>query len=104
MMARHVSFRLYPNALREYSHALKYEIIPLLRKQKGFKDEIVLSNPDSLDFIGITLWETREDADAYNANVYPSVLKTVRKMVDGTPTVKTFAVVTSHLLSVTQAA
>ena len=104
MFARHVSFRLKPNVLSEYSLALRNEIVPLLRKQKGFKDEIVLSNPDSLDFVGITLWERQADAEAYNENVYPSVVEIVQGMLDGTPTVETFVVVTSQLLSVAQVA
>ena len=50
-------------------------IPPLLRKEQGFKGEITLSNPGSLERISISLWERKSHAEAYNANVYPQVLK-----------------------------
>jgi hypothetical protein len=54
-----------------------------------------LSNPSSLDVIAISLWENRADAEAYNTNAYPEVLKTMARMLDGTPKVQTFETVTS---------
>jgi hypothetical protein len=67
----------------------------MLRRQKGFKDEITLSNPGSLDVIAISLWDSKANAEAYNANTYPEVLKTFARMIDGTPKVQTFEAVTS---------
>jgi hypothetical protein len=67
----------------------------LLRKQKGFKDEITLSNPGSLDVVAISLWESKANAEAYNTNAYPEVLKTCSRMIDGTPKVHTFEAVAS---------
>src|SRR5581483_919837 len=61
------------------------QILPLLRKQKGFKDEITLSNPGSQDAIAITLWENKNNADDYNTNTYPQLLKTLANVIDGTP-------------------
>ena len=57
MFARNVSFRLKSNMLSDYTRTFENEILPppLLRKQKGFKDEITLSNPGSLDAIAISL-------------------------------------------------
>ena len=49
--------------------------LPLLRKQKSFTDEITLS-PGSLDAIAISLWENKANAEAYNTNAYPEVLRT----------------------------
>lgn len=104
MFARNVSFRLKPNMISDYTRVFENEILPLLRKQKGFKDEIALSNPSSLDAIAISLWENKVDAEAYNTNIYPEVLKTLAKMVDGTPRVQTFETVTSTLHKVAIAA
>jgi len=104
MFARNISFRLKPNMLSDYTRAFENEILPLLRKQKGFKDEIALSNPSSPDAIAISLWENKVDAEAYNTNTYPEVLKTLGKMIDGTPRVQTFETVTSTLHKVAVAA
>jgi hypothetical protein len=79
----------------DYMRTFENEILPLLRKQKGFKEEITLSNPGSLDVIAISLWESKANAEAYNTNTYPAVLKTFARMIDGTPTVKTFETATS---------
>ena len=96
MFARNVSIRLKPNMLSVYVRTFENEILPLLNKQKGFRDETTLSNPDSLDTIAISLWDSKAEADAYNTNVYPQVLKTFATMIDGTPKVHTFEAVTSH--------
>jgi hypothetical protein len=95
MFARNVSVHLKSNMLSDYNRTFENEILPLLRKQKGFKDEITLSNSASLDVIAISLWESKANAEAYNANVYPEVLKTLARMIDGTPKVQTFDAVTS---------
>ena len=102
MFARNVSFHLKSNMLSDYTRTLENEILPLLRKQKGFEDEITLSNPSSLDVVAISLWESRANAEAYNTNTYPEVLNTLARMVDGTPKVQTFETVTStfHKLAV----
>jgi len=54
-----------------------------------------LSNPGSLDVIAISLWESKTNAEPYNTNAYPEVLKTLARMIDGTPKVQTFEAVTS---------
>jgi hypothetical protein len=61
----------------------------------GFKDEITLSNPVSLDAIAISLWESKANTEAYNTNTYPEVLRTFARMIDGAPKVQRFEAVTS---------
>jgi hypothetical protein len=95
MFGRNVSFHLKSNMLSDYTRTLENEILPLLRKQKGFKDEITLSNPGSQDAISISLWENKGSADAYNTNLYPEVLRTFAKVIDGTPKVHNFDSVTA---------
>ena len=95
MFARNISFQLKSNMLSDYTRTFENEILPLLRKQKGFKEEITLSNPGSQDAIAISLWENKANAEAYNTNTYPQVLKTLARMIDGTPKVQTFEAVTS---------
>jgi hypothetical protein len=95
MFARNLSFRLKPNTLSDYSRTIESQILPLLQKQKGFKEEITLCNSNSVDGVSISLWETKSDADNYNTNVYPQVMKTLEKVMDGTPHLHTFETVTS---------
>jgi len=104
MFARNVSIHLKSNMLSDYTRTFEKDVLPLLRKQKGFTDEITLSNPNSPDAIAISLWENRADAEAYNTNTYPEVLKTFARMIDGTPKVQTFEAVTSTFHKVAVAA
>jgi|SRR5690348_6850195 len=104
MFARNVSIHLKSNMLSDFTQTFEKDILPLLRKQKGFRDEITMSNPSSLDVIAISLWETRTDAEAYNTKTYPEVLKTFARVIDGTPKVQTFETVTSTFHKVAVAA
>ena len=95
MFARNVSIRLKPNMLSDYTRTFEKEILPLLRKQKGFKDEITFANASGVDVTAISLWENKTDAEAYNTNTYPQVLKTMARFIEGTPKVQTSDVVNS---------
>jgi len=80
-----------------YTRAFDKDVLPLLRKQNGFKDEITLAGPGGVDLTAISLWDNKADAEAYNTNTYPQVLKTLARFIEGTPQVHTFDVVTSTL-------
>ena len=97
MFARSVSLRLKPNSVAEFTRTLENEIIPLLRKQKGFQDEITLVAPGGLEAIGISFWDQKENAEAYSRTTYPEVLKALANVVDGTPHVQTYEVSNSTL-------
>ena len=97
MFARNISIHLKSNMLSDYTRAFDKEVLPLLRKQNGFKDEITLAGPGGVDVTTISLWENKNDADTYNTNTYPTVLKTLARFIEGTPQVHTFDVVTSTL-------
>ena len=92
MFSRSVSMRLKGNNVAEFSRTLENEIIPLLRKQKGFQDEITLVAPGGLEAIGISLWDQKENAEAYSRTTYPEVQKALAKVVEGTPQVQTHEV------------
>ena len=104
MFARNISIHLKSNMLSDYTRTFENEVLPLLRKQKGFQDEITLSNPGSLDVVAISLWENKANAEAYNTNTYPEVLKTFARVIDGTPKVQTFESVSSTFHNVAVAA
>jgi hypothetical protein len=79
----------------DYTHTFENEVLPLLQKQKGFKEEITLCNPGSPEVVAISVWEHKSNADDYNTRAYPDVLKTLANVIDGTPQVKTFETVVS---------
>ena len=95
MYARQVSMDLKPNSRAELTQKLETEIIPLLRKQKGFQDEISFVDTAGKEAIAVSLWDSKESAEAYNRGPYAEVTKLLSKLVDGTPRVKTFEVANS---------
>jgi hypothetical protein len=95
MFARNVSIHLKSNMLSDYTRTFDKDVLPLLRKQKGFKDEITFASPSEVDVTAISLWENKTDAEAYNTNTYPQVLKTLGRFIEGTPRVQTSDVVNS---------
>src|SRR5450432_3335931 len=97
MFARNISFHLKSNMLPDYTRTFEKDVLPLLRKQNGFKDVITFAGPGEIDVTAISLWENKADADAYNTNTYPQVLKTLARFIEGMPQVHTFDVVTSTL-------
>ena len=99
MFARNVSIHLKSNMLSmlsDYTRAFEKDVLPLLRKQNGFKDEITFAGPGGVDVTAISLWQNKNDADNYNTN--PQVLKTLTRFIEGTPQVHTFDVITSTIL------
>lgn len=95
MFARNVSIHLKPNTLSDYTRTFEKEVLPLLRKQTGFKEEITFAGTGGGDVTAISLWENKSDAEAYNTNTYPQVLKTLARFIEGTPKVQTSDVVNS---------
>lgn len=95
MFTRHVTMKLKANSAAEFTRLIENEIIPLLRKQKGFRDEITFAAPERSEAVANSFWDTKEDAEAYNRAGYQEVLQTLSKAVEGTPKVETFEVVNS---------
>ena len=90
-----VSIHLKFNMLSDYTRTFEKEVLPLLRKQNGFKDEITFSSLDGTEVTAISLWDNKANAEAYNTKTYPEVLKTLARFIEGTPTVQTGEVVNS---------
>jgi hypothetical protein len=105
MYARRVSLKLKPNSSVEFTQHLQKEIIPMLRKQSGFQDEITFVAPGGTEAFGVSLWDTKQSADNYNRGSYAAVAKILAKVVDGTPQVETYEVANStfHKIAVTAA-
>jgi hypothetical protein len=95
MFGRKVLMQLKPNGVPEFTRTLEKEIIPLLRKQKGFQDEITFFAPRGTEAFGISLWDTAENAEAYNRGTYPEVTKLLAGVLVGTPRVETYEVANS---------
>ena len=97
MFARNVSLRLKPNTLSEFTRIFDKEVLPMLQKQSGFRDEILFAVPGGLDVVAISVWDTKDYAEAYNTAGYPEVLKILDKVLDSTPKVQVSDVISSTI-------
>ena len=97
MFTRHVTTKLKANTAPEFNSVIENEILPLLRKQPGFRDEITFVAPERSEALAISFWETKENCENYNRNGYPEVLKIVSKFVEGTPKIETYELSNSTL-------
>jgi heme-degrading monooxygenase HmoA len=97
MFARNVSIKLKSDSFQEFNKAFESEIVPMLKKQPGFRDELTLTGDDKAYITAISLWDTKENAEAYEKSAYPTVLKTLDKFIDGAPKVRPSNVVSSTL-------
>jgi hypothetical protein len=95
MFARKVFMQLKPKSTVEFTERLEKEVIPMLRKQKGFLDEITFVNSEGTQAFGISVWDNAENAEAYNHTVYAEVQKILSKLIEGTPKVETYKVLNS---------
>ncbi len=95
---------LKPDSVPEFTQKLEKQVIPLLRKQTGFKDEITFVAPGGKKAFGISLWDRSENAEAYNTGAYNEVVKILGSVVEGTPRVESYDVSNSTFHQIAAAA
>ena len=88
MFARHITLELRPNVAKEFPVMFEKEILPLLKRQKGFVDELLLATPDKREAVAISLWEKKEFAEAYNRELYSKIEKMLEPFIIGVPIIK----------------
>ena len=101
MFARNVRMQLKPNTTAQFTQLLEKEILPVLRRQDGFQDEVAFVVPNGNEAIAISFWQTKENAEAYSRSAYPEVLKTLNKVVEGSPQLQTYEVCSSTIQKIT---
>lgn len=95
MFVRKIAIQLKPNTLTGFTSTFEKEVVPLLRKQQGFKGEITFATPGSTDVLAISLWDTQKNADLYDSKTYKEVLNILANVIEGTPKLGTSEVLHS---------
>jgi hypothetical protein len=95
MFARRVYMHLKPNSVAQFTARIEKDVIPALRKQKGFQDEITFVAQSGTEAFAISLWDRAESAEAYNRGSYTEVAKLLETVVEGPPHVETYNVANS---------
>ena len=91
MVARLTSFTVAPENAQETTTIYQQEVVPEIRKQKGNIDARLLEPTDgSNEYISITAWENKADADAYESRgKYKELVGKIRGLI-GQPVLKTY--------------
>jgi heme-degrading monooxygenase HmoA len=95
MFARKVSMRLKAQGAGEFIQKMENEVIPLLRRQKGFLDEITLISQSGKEVYAYSFWESSADAEEYNRTTFTQVSKLLNGVIDGAVRVHTYMVANS---------
>lgn len=95
MYARNVTLQLRASSGPEFTRMLENAVLPMLRKQNGFKDEITFLAQDGRQALAISLWDGKKSAETYDRETYPAVLKSLANVVEGTPRVESYEVANS---------
>ncbi len=107
MFTRIVEFTAKQGKTKEITQTIQEKVLPILKKQPGFVDEIVLvSTAETNRILGMSFWKTPEDAELYRREHYPKVEEVLRPLVETAPKVNTFDVDTSttHKIALGKAA
>src|SRR5438093_13418855 len=82
-----------PGKKEEFTKAWKNEILPTLKKQNGFVDEMLLFGTGDPNLgVGLSFWKTKEDAERYHREEFPKLAGSVQHLMNAEPTVRSFNV------------
>lgn len=95
MFSRIVTMHLKPNSVSHLAKAVEERVLPILRKQEGFRDEIFFVSPDGKSATAISFWDRQANADSYSDKAYPQVTQILTNLIEGNPQVKTYDVFNS---------
>ena len=87
-IARSVRFDIATNKNDEFQRLFRNEILPTLKKQDGFKDELLLVKDQHV--LAISVWNDMDSARKYETTTYPQLDKKLRPVMTGNATVETF--------------
>jgi quinol monooxygenase YgiN len=87
-IARSVRFDIAQNKNDEFHTLFKNDILPTLKKQEGFKDELLLVKDQHV--LAISVWNDMDSARKYETTAYPQLDRKLRPVMSGAPTVETF--------------
>jgi heme-degrading monooxygenase HmoA len=96
MFTRLVELTSKSGKSRDLSNTINEKVVPILKKQRGFVDEIVLVSAVEPNRVSaLSFWLTKEDAEQYQRDVYPQVHETLRHLLETEPVIRIFDVHTS---------
>lgn len=100
MYARLVTTHVKPGNFDLLTRKFEEKVIPMLRKQPGFRDEISFYDADKGESFAISFWDSEADERKYAKETYPELLKTLSETFVETPLVRRFEVANSTMYKI----
>lgn len=98
MFTRVVEVTSKTGKARDLTRTVNDKVLPILKNQPGFLDEITLvSDEDPNRILAISFWKSREHAENYHREHFKTVTDTISNLLEGTPQVRTFEVENSTI-------
>lgn len=91
MFTRVVEVTTKNGKAREVSRTIQDKVLPILKNQNGFVDEITListSNPNRI--VALSFWKTAEDAQQYQTQQFQTVNNLIRSQLESDPRIETY--------------
>ena len=93
MFTRIVELTSKSGKAKELTNTINEKVLPILEKQSGFVDETVLvSDTESIRVLGLSFWNSREDAERYHREQYPKIHEMLKPLLETEPLIRTFEV------------
>jgi quinol monooxygenase YgiN len=91
MHARLIQVTTKPGQLKEFAKTMVERSLPILKQQPGFVDAFALVSDTERDqFVGISIWKSKEDAERYSNGQARQILDSVKPLLQQEPTIRTF--------------
>ena len=97
MFARKLYMYLKNDGALAFKQKIEDAVIPMLRKQEGFLEEITFLYLNGREVHAFSLWDTAEHAEAYNRGAYPEVARMLAPVIEGAPRIQTYEVLNSTI-------
>ena len=107
MFTRVVELTTKPGKNKQLADTINDKGLPILKRQRGFVDETVsVSDKEDNRVLGLSFWNTKEDAELYHRLEYQKVHETLRHLLESEPVIRTFNVhaSTNHKIAAGKAA
>lgn len=93
MYAHALELTTRPGKLREVIRILREAVIPMLRDQPGFVQELILASDAEPDrVLALTLWTRREHAEWVHRHHSSKIRHTLEPLLEFEPVIRTFNV------------
>ena len=93
MFTRVVEVTTKEGKSKEVLNTIREKVLPILRGQNGFVDEVSLVstlNPNRI--VSLSVWKSKEDAERYHNQNFQTITNLLRTHLERDPTIETFDV------------